>query len=220
MDRPHTTQRSEAATNRIRALGAWRGPWSITLRDESGGLLRGWQVLSLAVRTARTHRIIVESRSVYANLADERETLAVLRAVYWNQAEAMAANASRHANRDAVSARFVRVPTSRVQAWIAPLVGQRVPMVEPWRQDDSSPIRSIRIDLNWISHIFEKSWQSTDEPHMNLNQIWLDIWDDMSASLTTDDQITDIALIEEAFRDMEGVPVYEIGDYETSRSIG
>jgi hypothetical protein len=145
----------------------------------------GWPVLSLETITA-TLPARIESRSVYANLTDDTQPFAVLRAVYWNWdiAKKMIEEQQKEdIIRPTIPARFVKLQMIQLGEWLSVFNNISVTIDGSCVDDDEVPIRKLRIEQDYTSCIFEKVWQTQDVNHNPLNQKWDQVWQQMTEAL-------------------------------------
>src|SRR5690606_32041222 len=93
---------------------------------------------------------------------------------------------------------------------------------------EDAPIRALRVDLSWITNMFEKRWQSRDDEHAPLNQCWERVWAEMSAASGDTATLADPATIHEGgLWERRGQPqgteqghypfAYDAGQYDPRR---
>lgn len=151
----------------------------------------GWPVLRLeALAAHQSGGDETETRIVYANWGWKQMPMpptALLRTVYGSQQLAREAASEQSRTSEPfpvpIPVRFIWLPIDQVREWVAGFEQLLVPVGDPVSDDDESSIRTLRIDLNWISQVFEKRWQARDANHLTLNQYWEQTWTDMTRAL-------------------------------------
>lgn len=185
-----TSPKASFGKVRVRAQAVWRGPNFIYWKPvDDDTTYYGWPVLALEANRASTDH--VESRQVYANIYSDYQAYALLRAVYWN---GEAARKCIHATRAedfqlVMPAAFVLLPARQLEVWISRLSGLRVSL-SSGEDDFSVDIRNLCVQLNYEVGIFEKAWMTKDQHHVELNQLWDEIWTEMTEILTKEPAFT------------------------------
>lgn len=162
--------------------------WNSETKDEIP-FLYGWAILSLTTTTA-TLPACIESRSVYADLTDDSQEFAILRAVYWDWAIARkATKAQKAANKQEskikqnIPARFIKLPITQLVEWLSAFDNVSTSVDEPCTYSKEGPIRGLRVERDYTACIFEKVWQEDDTEHSLLKRQWNKIWQQMTEAL-------------------------------------
>jgi hypothetical protein len=189
-----TRQPSLFSTVRTQANAILRGPQNILWAPdvESEPPYYGWSALLLEKMKAAPVDYI-EARSVYANLFDNTQQFAVLRAVSWNGETTRKLVREQGQNfKLLMPARFVKLPIERLKTWLSEFNGISITVNIDCIDDDAANIRRLRIKQDHISCIFEKVWQAHQTNHSKLNQKWDQVWTQMTESLITEPSITNL----------------------------
>lgn len=196
---------------RAQASAIYTGPKSVeaVLNDQR---FWGWPILSLEVRAAQIDSI--ESRSVYANLVNESQHVAILRAVYWDGQSAKKAIYDGRPFTMVLPARFVIMPLKRLDLWLAEFADIVVSVSTKSEKDETVDIRKLRIELDYIASIFEKVWQVRDSAHAVLNKKWSGVWDQMTEQLKNGPALSDLS---ENFRFVIPEVRYEFNTFHPDR---
>lgn len=172
--------RKRLSSIRKDALIMYRGPHSISFAVDEEKFW-GWATLTLEVQTAKLD--VIESRSVYANLFDEGQTLTVLRAAYWDGPSARQKLRKEHQYDILLPARFVQLKAERLRLWLSDLNGLNIQLHTAYEADGNTEIRKLRIELDYVTWVFERVWQLTDSGYALLNQRWNHVWNQMTQAL-------------------------------------
>lgn len=213
------TQMKGSYYGRVRrtAFALWRGPDYVQNGGDEMTVISGHCLFRLALRkeSAETPQTQIEARAVYGNLlADEAQSHAILRAVYWDSQTVIRNN--RHDPPETASfkipARFVRIPITQARQWVKSFDGLQTSVQVFPLQDDSLPICSLRIETDPVYSGFEKIWQVMPGERNELIHAWQKIWLEMGDVLQTSPTISGI---EESFPCGEGkAEVYDFQAYE------
>lgn len=200
-------------TVRRTAYNLWRGSHYLTYRD-SEHFCGGHCVLRLAMRQRTSSDPQLEARAVYAYLASEEQTDAVLRAMSWDS-KSVVRKSRDDPPPDApftIPAKFVRISIAQVQQWINVFDGLPTSLQVFSQEDDGLPICSLRIETDYVSNAFERVWQVLPGEQSELLSAWREVWREMGNILQGAPSLTDI---EESFPRVEGRPeVYDLQAYE------
>lgn len=204
-------QRNQAL--REQALRLWEGAPSIALDDLDGEPFYGWNVLSLAARFDYPFRL--ESRIAYANLFDEEQPGAIVRAVTWDsRVTHRAISELRQHAPLVVPARFVRVPVESVREWLAVFKDLTITMEQTLVEDTTVPIRRVRLEWEYTSCVWEKIWQDPGPQHATLVAAWTAAWERMGDALRTHPQLEAATINEDFDVTMPDRSVYDASGYD------
>lgn len=189
-----TRRPSPFSAARMRAHFVVRGPQSILWESDIEDVppYYGWSVLLL--KNARSApEDYIETRSVYANLFDDTQHFAVLRAVSWNGQATRKLVREQGQNFELVlPARFVKLPVEQLKAWLNEFDGLSIILSGDCTVDDSINVRKLRIKQDLTTCIFERTWQGQNANYTELNNRWAQIWAQMTKVLLTNSTITSI----------------------------
>ena len=174
-----------ARTSPASAYGALRsqtsailtGPKSLTL--DKG--FYGWPCLTLQIQAGWEDR--VESRIVYANLANQEQEIAILRAVFWDgEANKKAIRQGQPISTPTLAARFVVIQTSKLNEWLSSFADISVKAFDNFEteEDDRADIKKLKIVIDYKSSIFERVWQTSKDIYTNLNEPYAAVWSEMT----------------------------------------
>lgn len=174
-------QKSSFSTVRLLAWKVWEGPEYISWQEdlEPHG---GWPVLSLEITAADKDQI--DSRIIYADLFDETQNSAILRAVYWDGVSAR--KAVRTEGEDfipIIPAKLVHFDVQELEAWLTELNGIEILIPGKCERVSTEDIKKLRTSVDYKSCTFELVWQSNEERLDVLNNKWKSIWQKMSEAL-------------------------------------
>lgn len=173
---------------RDQAFPIWKGPGSLQAPALDGTSFYGWSVLSLAARF--DYPVLLESRIVYAHLFDSEQQSAVLRAVAWDDRAAHRAILDQgQAAPLNMPVRFVRLPLSLLQHWLAAFKDLAITANQAVVEDTAVPIRRLRIEWEYTSCAIEKVWKGEAPEHAELLKVWTHVWQEMGEALGTAPQI-------------------------------
>lgn len=205
-------QPSLFSTVRVQADVILGGPQNVLWASEKEGdpPYYGWPVLLLEkMRAAPIDQ--VESRCVYANLLDNTQQFAVLRAVTWDGGAVRKIVREQEQNFKLVMpARFVKLPVERLKVWLSKFESLRV-ILNNYTDDDTVTIRRLRIKQDYVHRIFEKVWQTQDTDHTILNQQWSEVWVQMTEVLAIEPSVINL---EEDFWFVNPKIVYDFQAYQ------
>lgn len=195
------------------ALRVWEGAPSIEVRQLGDDLFYGWSVLALAARFNWPLRI--ESRIVYANLFDQEQHTAFLRAVSWDYGIAHQAISELRENAPlAVPVRFVEVPLPQLREWLTTFKDLTITAEQTVVHDATLPIRRLRVEWEYTSCVLEKIWQEQGPQHEALLTAWSQVWAAMSNTLRTFPQL-ETSMVDEDFSSVQpDRSVYAPQDYD------
>ena len=175
---------SEAAVVGAQMQAISHGPQSALWpfeNEEEERAAYGWATLTLEIRTKPRQG---EIRAIYANLFDEDQQFAVLRAVSWNWQVAREAMEQEGSNyKPVLPSRFVKIPVTQLKRWLSAFDNISCAINEEIGPDDDTPTRRLRIERDYAYSIFEMAWQLEDVSHQVLNDQWDQVWIDMSRKL-------------------------------------
>jgi hypothetical protein len=201
---------SPFAAIRVEACAIWRGPKNIEVSDSEGVSFYGWPTLSLEVTTGQTDR--VESRTMYANLFDDLQHFAILRAVNWDGRLIKKTVVEQGENfKLMLPARFVKIPVEWARTWLSEFDGMNVAINEVLSDDNTVDIRRLRIEQDYKTCVFEKIWQTHNSSYAPLNQKWDGVWRQMTGALTNEPLVTDF---DEDFWFVNPEIVYDLQTYQ------
>jgi hypothetical protein len=168
-----------------------RGPQNITFPERDEELpFYGWPMLALKTVTP-TLPSREESRLVYANLNDDEQEFAVLRAASWDWKVARQAIHEQGENfKPVIPARFIKIPIDQLKEWLSNFTELTIIIGGFCENNDKIPIRGLRVERDYTACILEKVWQAQDPQHISLNEQWNDVWQQMTEALTTAPIIT------------------------------
>jgi hypothetical protein len=151
----------------------------------------GWPVLSLE-KLIVAPADYIESRSVYANLYDTSQQIAILRAVSWN-GEAVRKLIREHGRefKLIIPARFVKLPIEALKGWLLEFDRTRV-TVNIACPNETTNVKKIRIEPDYTCCIFEKMWQTHPVKHSKLDQRWDRVWRQMTQILLKEPWVQDL----------------------------
>lgn len=192
-----------------------------------GDFFYGWRVLHLeALQHRRTRDEEHESRTIYANWGNKQQpqlAVAVLRAVQSSRSQirSLLDQPGQSEQDILVSGRHVWVPMQRAREWVSAFSQLRVPVGELETTNSTEHIRHLRVDLNWISRVFEKRWEPSSADHDELNTLWELVWKQMTDALRTAASIGDATTLEETFPRREAPHPfhYDRGAYDPERMV-
>lgn len=208
--------RTPFATLSLQASSILRGPSYINIPNLDNETFYGWSVLCLEIRPRKDYRI--ESRIVYANLLDTTQNFGILRAVSWEGEEAKKIVKERKEKLNlTLPARFVKIPIEKLEKWLSELDNLQIHINEPFRDNYDGKILKLRLEVDYLSCIFEKVWQTADVKKDLLSQKWDFIWSDMTESLinsvTVAKPIENIQLTNFEFE-------YDFPSYQPNKIVG
>jgi len=186
------------------------GPSKIRF-EMNGEDFSGGPTLSLATRNP--FEDIIESRSVYADLFSELQSVAVLRTVYWHGNRVKQTLREGRDYTMILPARFVIFPIEHLKSWLSEFQGLSLPLYngldEPgkWKE-----IRQLRIELNYIGWVVERGWEVGVPGHAKLNKQWAMVWKYMSDALNNQPILETFT---EGFTSVEGQVLYDLEMYST-----
>ncbi len=202
------------------AFDLWNGPDYVEKRKKGNedDFLGGGRVLRLAIRKGEAAMPLIESRAVYAYLNPDESQDILLRGMYWDN------TAISYRTRDTpldtpfkIAVKFVRLPLALLQQWLHSLENLSTAIQTTSRADDTLPICSLRVEIDGVSSVFEKTWQVVEGENTELNRVWQDIWRQMEQILQTSTSLTNI---EESFPCIEVKPdVYDLHAYQPSLNL-
>jgi len=198
---------------RVDAVAICTGPASITARLQEQ-IFWGWPILKLEITAADAD--LVESRTVYADLVDDSQRVAVLRAVHWDGKSAKRAISTGQPFELALPARFTVLPVVRLRTWLSEFEGVSVSLHILLERDPAIDIRKLRIELDYKTWIFEKVWQLADSNHAILNQKWNKMWNEMTDILISQPALDDFY---EDFWFVNPEVRYDVESYQPARYI-
>lgn len=200
---------------RSTAYNLWRGSDWLANRDDSN-FCGGHRILRLAMRQGTSSDPQIETRAVYAYVADETQPDAIVRAVFWDSKTVV-----RRGHRDpndppantpfTIPAKFVQIPITHVRRWVQRFDGLQTSLQVVSVEEDL-PICSLRIETSYVDNVFEKVWQVLPGEQDEITRIWLEVWHEMGHMLQTCQALTSV---KESFPCVEGKPeVYDLQAYE------
>jgi hypothetical protein len=175
------------------SLIAWRGPDSVSvpginpLADDAWFV--GHRILHLALRrdepTTAAERLLA-SRSVYARLYDDSQEIAVLRAMSWSrigQREDFKIKGPRSPL--AFPVRYTSLPLETAHSWLTRFEGLSATIDMPHLDESADPslIRTLRLEPETVTCSFEKTWLVHDQLVSELDQPWIEVWNEMTELL-------------------------------------
>ncbi len=195
---------------RKQALAILDGPRSISRPALAGESFWGWPTLTLQVRSAAISPRI-EVRSVYANLVNTVQQVAVLRAVSFD-AGPLAKAVQSPDFRLALPARFVQVGADELRGWLGRFDDVTVRVQEGWEDDgEHGVLRRLRIERDYVAAVFEKIWLAREGDKTLLDQRWEEVWELMTAVLKSSPTVS---APEEDFSKRDPHPVvYDLDAY-------
>lgn len=171
------------------AYELWRGPAFVRMKNEDD-MAGGMHVLHLALRKGTSMKPVLESRAIYASLADETQPDGLLRSIYWN---------SQTVKRDSpmetpvkIAAKMVRIPLSKVRQWVSVFEKVQTSFERLAEADDSWPICSLRVEIDTVYSVFEKVWQVDPGKEDELQRAWRQVWQEMGQALQSCPAVTEI----------------------------
>ncbi len=199
---------------RSQIFSMWRGAEEAVIPGAKDYEFYGWRTLGLDVRVDhKGSRPEFEARIVYANLYDETQENAILRAVYWNNDAERARLAEEGMNyRLGVPARFVWVPHSVLNSWIETLHGVNTDVATKPGVDPFLPIRRLLVKADYKTSVFEKVWEYQESNTSALDLAWKEIWNKMGDALSNGTPLT--SRLEEAFEPSLPHPFYDLESYQ------
>ena len=208
-----TKNQSPFSAVRLRTRWAWVGPEYLSWEEDSEPYA-GMPVISLSLTSFDKDQI--DSRVVYADMFDESQESAILRAAYWN------GDPIRKAVRDegtdftpVIPVKFVRIDIKELNTWLIELDGLRVQIPSKCERVPTEDIRSLRTSVDYKSCIFEFVWQSNEKRLETLNNKWNSIWQKMSDALSINDSMVSF---EEHYWFVEPKFRYELVSYDIRRA--
>jgi hypothetical protein len=179
---------SQFSKIRIQVEAILQGPknirWSIGSNDDLAHF--GTKVLFLMLKDSQSDSLfnITETRAIYANIFDDSQGSAFLRAVQWDDDLARKLIQEDPETFDKLlPARFVSVDIDHLKKWLSAFDGLNITVESTCRDDLSSTIRGLRIELDYVSCIIENIWQRESSSHAEINRIWDDVWGQMTEIL-------------------------------------
>lgn len=193
----------------IRSWHLLRGPKSISRSGNDENSFYGWAQLALEGRVKGRY---LESRTVYGNLFDHGQQIAILRAVGWRDREHRDQLRSRRDNgRLVVPARFISLPAEVLREWLAQANGLDLALAIESSGSWAIPLKGLRVERDYTGDFFERAWQSNAAALDALNQYWASVWDAMAMLLKATDPISDL---QENFWSTPGDFVYASDNYK------
>ncbi len=202
---------------RSQVFSVWRGAENAVIPGTKDYEFYGWRTLALDVRIDhKGSRPEFESRIVYANLSDETQPNAILRAVYWNNDVERARLAEEGmAYRLGLPARFVWVPTAMLNSWIETLHGVSTDVNVRPGIDPLLPVRRLLVKMDYKICVFEKVWRYRESPSTALDLAWDGIWNKMGDALSNG--TPSMSRLDEAFEPSVTQPFYDLESYLPNR---
>jgi hypothetical protein len=207
-------------SGRVRRIAyeLWHGPEYILYKDEQN-VLSGFCVLHLAMRKGETAKPTIESRAVYAILNSGEPTDAILRAVYWDRKTLIDYKEPYDAP-FAIPATFLRLPLTTLQEWIDELDGVSAVIQTTSYDDDRLPICTLKVAPEYVTSVFEKTWQIVADDTSDLTRVWQTIWHQMGKALQTAPALA-VTGLEESFAASQqiGPEYYDIQNYQPTLDL-
>lgn len=183
------------------AYELWRGPAFVRINQEDD-LTGGARVLYLALRKGTSMRPRIESRAVYASLADDTQPDGLLRSIYWDS-QTVQRDSPVESTPIKIAAKFVKVPLSTIRPWMSVFEKIQTSFEILAHAEDSWPICSLRVETDSVYSAFEKIWQVDPSHEDKLQQIWQQVWQEMGQALQNGPAIANRADIEEIYNYVE-----------------
>lgn len=195
------------------AYALWAGPDYVYDQGDTDPL-GGDCLLRLAMQQRNSMNPQIEARAAYAyysSFVGETQFDAVLRAVYWDS-QTVVRSSPPETTPIKIPVRFVQMPIAPVRQWISTFDGLQTSVQVLPRLNDNLPICSLRVEVDYVHSVFEKTWQVIPGELDELTNIWLKIWQEMEKALQTYPRVTNM---KESFPHVEGKPeAYDFQAYE------
>jgi len=197
-----------------RAASIVRGPDNITQGSDTSHTFYGWKALALELRP--TIHACVESRTIYANILDATQEVAILRAVTWDRIGIRRAILTQGVDYELVlPARFVTIPMQHVTGWLALFQAIAVPLAYSDEKSAKTPLRRLRIEWDYLYDVAERSWRSQGASFSLLNAHWDAVWRETTELLA---DAPESVGVREGFSDTVSEIIYDNKKYKSLAS--
>lgn len=193
---------------RTKAKFIWRGPRSIDIYQNNSTIFYGWSTLALELMGKGDN---IECRTLYANMFDESQDFAILRTVVWNRSAIKEMIKDQPNNFELVlPAKFVIIPVNQLEKWLKSFNGIRTSIQPHIYKTTTNTTRRLKIERDYKSAIFEKTWEQRSNKYNRLNEKWEVVWNEMTQFLEREPIFLDFF---EKFWPVIPNPHYNFNDY-------
>lgn len=208
----YSKNRSPFSKVRLGARYGWDGPKYVSWNDEGESY---FGMLTILLQRIAADADLIDTRSVYANLFDDSQDYAVLRATYWDGVSTRKIVKAGDENyKPIIPAKFVQITMDQVRSWLHQITDVSVPSLRSWEEDLSFEVRRVRIEPDYRGKIVDFVWQSDDVKLEVMNQCWKAVWNEMSTVLSKGKSLIEF---EEDFWIVEPRYEYELNNYDITR---